>query len=123
MTAKLAQLVDGVVVHHFDLIQDTTRIGRHPDNDIVIDDAAASSSHALITREVHAQFPGHFDVYIEDCGSTNGTLLNDQPIVGKQRLHHQDVVRIAWNRFKFIDENEAGHDKTAHMIRTQGPED
>lgn len=116
MSAVLAQLVDGVIVHRFEITADVMTIGRHPGNQIVIDDAAASASHASMTREANADFPDYIEYFIEDCGSTNGTYLNDRPLVGKQRLRNNDIVRIAWNQFKFLDPRDVQQDKTAHIV-------
>lgn len=44
------------------------RIGRHPDNDIVLDYPAVSAHHAQLVREADS-------LWIEDLGSTNGTAI------------------------------------------------
>ena len=53
---------------------------------------------------------------LEDAGSTNGTYVNDLRIEGRQRLHHNDIIRLAWNKFKFIDDKEAQMEQTVHML-------
>lgn len=115
----LQQLLDDVVVHQFELKQEVTGIGRQSTNEIVINDSAVSASHARIIRLPNAVFNEYMEAWIEDCGSTNGTWLNEQPLVGRQRLHHNDRLRVAWNRFRFIDENEEQMEKTVHMLKTQ----
>lgn len=117
--AWLVQLLDDVVVHKFEISKPITHIGRKPSNDIVIDDNAVSGAHASITLKSNPYFSSYKEAFIEDLGSTNGTALNGVALVGQQRLRHNDVVKIAWNSFKFIDENEAEMEKTAHMLRTQ----
>jgi pSer/pThr/pTyr-binding forkhead associated (FHA) protein len=47
------------------------RIGREPDNDLVVNNPAVSGYHARVVREA-----GSDAVYIEDLGSSNGTALN-----------------------------------------------
>ena len=59
-------------------------IGRAPDNDIIIGDPATSGRHCRI--EVRA---GAY--WISDLGSTNGTLVNGEPIIDKQ-IDHGDVI-------------------------------
>ncbi|HPD15707.1 MAG TPA: ATP-binding protein [Planctomycetota bacterium] len=48
-----------------------TRIGRAPQNDICISDAGVSGVHARIVRQGAAWI-------LEDCGSRNGTFVNDE---------------------------------------------
>lgn len=117
--AWLVQLLDDVVVHKFAIENASTTIGRRPENGVVIDDAAVSGHHAVITLQPNPYFGDYLEAYIEDLGSTNGTSLNGHALVGQQRLRHNDLVKIAWNSFKFVDENEAEMEKTAHMLYTQ----
>ncbi len=114
--AVLAQLVDDVVTSTFDLKGKKVNIGRHPDNQIQINEIAVSGAHAIIDIEVNQYLDGVLDCYIEDKGSTNGTFVNDLPVEGRQRLNNNDLVRIAWNTFKFIDENESSLEKTAYLL-------
>ena len=114
--AVLAQLVDDVVTSSFDLKGEKVTIGRHPDNNIQINEIAVSGAHAVIDLEVNQYLDGVLDCYIEDQGSTNGTFVNDLPVEGRQRLNNNDVVRIAWNTFKFIDETENTLEKTAYLL-------
>lgn len=115
----LQQLLDDVVVHQFELKQEVTAIGRRSTNDIVIEDSAVSASHARIIRQPNAVFGEYMEAWVEDNGSTNGTWLNEQPVVGRQRLHHNDRLRVAWNHFRFIDESEEQMEKTVHMLKTR----
>ena len=114
--AILAQLIDDVVVHKVELDKSTIALGRHPGNDVVIDDSAVSSQHARISLQANVDFPEFREIYIEDLGSTNGTFVNEIKVTGKQRLHDQDVVRLAWNQFKVIDSRDLDMGATVHMI-------
>lgn len=114
--AILAQLVDDVVVHKFELAQARTNVGRLMDNDIAIDDSAISSLHAIIHRLENKDFPEYIEYYIDDNGSTNGTFVNEIQVQGRERLHHNDQIRLAWNMFKFIDPNEIDLTKTTHLL-------
>jgi predicted component of type VI protein secretion system len=69
------------------LKDETITIGRLKSNTIVIEDSSISLMHAKITRK-----DGQF--YLKDLNSTNGTIVNGQPI-GEVRLRDQDRVRFA----------------------------
>ena len=117
--ALLAQLLDDVIVHKFDIVNTETLIGRKTENDIAIDDSAVSSVHAKITLQPNEYFAEYLEAYIEDLGSTNGTSLNGQPVIGRQRLRHNDIIKVAWNQFKYIDESEEEMEKTVHLIASR----
>lgn len=117
--AMLVQLLDDVVVHKFELSGAQTLVGRKSSSDIVIDDTAISATHACVSLQPNAFFAEYLEAYIEDLNSTNGTALNGQRLVGKQRLRNNDIVKFAWNTFKFIDDGEEEMEKTVHMLRTQ----
>lgn len=114
--AILAQLVDGVVVNKFQLNKQRHIIGRHPDCDIAIDDIAVSSQHAEIEVEENDYLDDYLEFIIKDLDSTNGTYVNDLPIDEERKLNSGDMVRVAWNHFKFIDDNEPELDKTAQIL-------
>ncbi|TQV67980.1 FHA domain-containing protein [Exilibacterium tricleocarpae] len=114
--AILAQLNDNVVVHKFTLTAPGASLGRHPDSDIQIEDNAISANHARITLEPNQYFPQFFEIFLEDVGSTNGTFINDQRVLGKQRLHDKDLVRLGFNSFRFLDDKEEELEKTVHML-------
>jgi FHA domain len=69
------------------------RMGRSPDNDVILRDPATSGHHARLERRGD-QF------WIVDLGSTNGTLVNGDPIQEKQ-LSHGDRVTIGQNAVHF----------------------
>lgn len=69
------------------------RLGRSPDNDVILRDPATSGHHARLERRGD-QF------WIVDLGSTNGTLVNGEPIQEKQ-LNHGDRVTIGQNAIHF----------------------
>lgn len=75
------------------LVQDALSIGRHPSNDLVLDQARASRSHARIER-VGDGF------LLRDLNSTNGTYLGAERI--EQRgLRSGDTIRIGDARLVF----------------------
>ncbi len=113
--AILTQLVDGVVAQKFEIHQRLS-IGRLAQNDIVIDDTSVSSQHALIERKVNPDFPDVVEYQIQDLGSTNGTQVNGEKIEAPVLLHHQDEITIAWNQFKFLDDDAVNLAKTVHIL-------
>jgi hypothetical protein len=69
------------------------RLGRSPDNDLILRDPATSGHHARVERRGE-QF------WIVDLGSTNGTLVNGEPIQEKE-LNHGDRITIGQNAVHF----------------------
>lgn len=60
-------------------------LGRSPEADLVIEDDTVSRRHAVITGDRVA-------LEIEDLGSSNGTAINGNPMVGALTLLDGDVV-------------------------------
>ncbi|MDX1757419.1 MAG: FHA domain-containing protein [Marinobacter sp.] len=114
--AVLSQLVDNVVVNTFELNSPVMHLGRHPDCEIRIDELSVSGHHAVIEVEQNAYLDGAVDYYITDSASTNGTFINDIRLNGRQRLNSNDLIRIGWNQFRFIDEDENALEKTAYIL-------
>ena len=69
-------------------------IGRATDNDVQFPDRSVSRHHCLIRRNGEAW-------WIEDLGSTNGTLLRGAPVEAPKRLEHGDEVVAGFSRFVF----------------------
>src|SRR5205809_1062176 len=69
------------------------RVGRSPDNDLIVRDPATSGHPARIER--HGQ-----QFWIVDLGSTNGTLVNGEPIQEKE-LNHGDRITVGQNAVSF----------------------
>ena len=70
--ARLIIHSEGVNISATELKWGTTRVGRGADNDVVINHPSVSYQHCEL--ELGLDF-----VIVRDCGSTNGTFINDQP--------------------------------------------
>jgi len=115
--ALLAQLVDDVVAHKFELSTEKLSIGRLPQNDVIIDDSSVSSNHAVIERIPNPDFPDTVEYYLRDLGSTNGTEVNGKKITEATQLHHNDQIKIAWNSFRFLDNLSVNLSNTMHILK------
>ncbi len=71
------------------------RLGRSPDNHVIIDGPKASRHHAAI----HVQDEKEF--WIIDLGSRNGTFCNEQRVIRPTRLQDGDRIMLAGARFEF----------------------
>ncbi len=69
-------------------------MGRHPNCQIVLDNAAVSRNHAQILES-------HGSYFLEDLRSRNGTLINGQRIRGRTELHDGDEVKVCDVLFSF----------------------
>lgn len=118
--ASLVLINDGVAISRFPIGKSRMSIGRASDNDIPIDSPLVSKHHAEV-EIVRSEEPGGANEYhLVDLDSTNRTFVNDAPIA-RQRLRHEDVVRIGLNTFKFIDEREQDMDATTKIHKSWIP--
>jgi predicted component of type VI protein secretion system len=89
-------------------------IGRKPQNDIQIENLAVSGEHACIVTILN-------DSFLEDLGSTNGTLVNGNQ-VKKHILQNNDVIEIGKYKMKYVVEAVAaagaGHAPAEDFERT-----
>jgi hypothetical protein len=102
--AKMILSMDGLVLKEIPIAKERMTIGRKPHNDIQIDNLAVSGEHAVIVTILN-------DSFLEDLGSTNGTLVNGQPIK-KHFLQHNDVVELGKYKLKYMNE-QAGQSRGA----------
>jgi Protein of unknown function (DUF3662)/FHA domain len=92
-TATLTLLEDGRPGRSYRLGRSPVTIGRLPENDIVVSDPGASREHARI------RFDGERFV-LNDLGSTNGTLVNDDP-TPERPLEDGDRITIGSTVLEF----------------------
>jgi pSer/pThr/pTyr-binding forkhead associated (FHA) protein len=82
----------------FPLLENMTRLGRHPDSEISLDDITVSRRHAEIERTP--------DGYVvSDAGSLNGTYVN-QERVDRVVLRHGDELQIGKFRLVFFERHD-----------------
>ena len=82
----------------YDLTKEQSRMGRHPDCEVLIDSGGSVS-------RFHAQIRKAEDTYfLADSDSRNGTFVNGQMIEGEEQLFDQDLIQICDLVFEFRDE-------------------
>ncbi len=94
---KVILSMDGQVLNEYTLLKERTTIGRRPHNDIAIDNLAISGEHAVIVTILN-------DSFLEDLGSTNGTMVNGVP-VKKHFLQTGDTIELGKYTLKFMGEH------------------
>lgn len=104
---KLILTLDGAVIREYNIDKDSISIGRKHGNDIQLNDLTISGRHSLVTKTGD-------NVFIDDLGSTNGTLLNGARIA-KSRLHHSDVIQIGNYQFTFFSQTEEDYEPTMFL--------
>ncbi len=92
--AKLILSLEGSVIREVPLDKERVTIGRKPQNDVQIENLAVSGEHACIVTILN-------DSFLEDLGSTNGTLVNGNPIK-KHILQNNDVIEIGKYKLKYL---------------------
>jgi hypothetical protein len=104
VTVTLDEVPDGLGVlvvkrgpnagSRFVLEGDLTKVGRHPDSDIFLDDITVSRRHAEFARQGRTYLA-------RDVGSLNGTYLNRERIE-ESELRNGDEVQIGKFRLVFL---------------------
>jgi pyruvate/2-oxoglutarate dehydrogenase complex dihydrolipoamide acyltransferase (E2) component len=83
------------VLAEYNMSKERYTVGRLPDNDIRIDNAAVSGHHALVINILN-------DSFLEDLNSTNGTYVNGK-IIKKHALQHGDVITVGHHALRFVE--------------------
>jgi pSer/pThr/pTyr-binding forkhead associated (FHA) protein len=115
--ARLVLSLDGQVMAEYNMNKERYTIGRLPDNDIRIDNAAVSGHHSLIINILN-------DSFLEDLNSTNGTYVNGK-LIKKHALQHGDVITVGHHQLRFVedDEQQDEFEKTMVIQPSQRPVD
>jgi len=111
--AKLILSLEGSLIRDIPIDKERIMIGRKPQNDIQIENLAVSGEHACIVTILN-------DSFLEDLGSTNGTLVNGNQ-VKKHILQNNDVIEIGKYKMKYVVEAAAagaGHAPAEDFERT-----
>ena len=97
----------------FELVQDELTIGRDITNRIVINDPEVSRKHSRLTLQSGAYV-------IEDLGSTNGTFVDGQRLIGPHMLRPGETIMLGE---KISLEYEVlGFDPNATLMSGAGPQ-
>src|SRR5271170_6012637 len=98
MSKLVLFLADGTTLD-VPLKRERMTIGRRADNDICLPDLAVSGEHAVVVTILA-------DSFLEDLGSTNGTLVNGKAI-GKHFLRDRDRIDIGHHRLIYCADDDA----------------
>lgn len=104
MAAKLILTLDGAIIREYPISKDSISIGRKHGNDIQINDKTISGRHAMIVVNGG-------EIFVEDLGSTNGTLVNGSH-VSKILLMHGDIIQVGTHQLTYFNEEKAEYEPT-----------
>ena len=109
--AKIIVTFNGLIQQEVSINKSRITIGRRSGNDIVIDHLTVSGQHAAIDTTSNGSF-------VLDLGSTNGTMVNNQP-VKKHLLQHDDVIDIGKYKLRYQQEkNIQVSDVSGNIVQT-----
>ncbi len=86
------------IFQEIDLAPGTFLIGRSPSCNLTLEDPLVSRQHVKIVIADKA-------ATIEDLGSRNGTLVNNEPLFDASPLKHKDRVRVGSHEMVFLEES------------------
>lgn len=92
------------------------RIGRDPDNDLVLASRGLSRHHALLTPDISGR------IRLTDLNSTNGSFVGRQRVEGSCLLDDKDIVHFgtAEFRLRLRVEETSGSDQLRTMLVPSG---
>jgi diguanylate cyclase (GGDEF)-like protein len=94
--ACIVQIYGEPLGRRFELSEQEVTIGRDDDSTIALRLQSVSRRHARIFQR-----DGHH--WVEDLGSTNGTLVNDFAVAAPAQLRNGDLIKCGGAVFKFIE--------------------
>src|ERR1700693_4796071 len=98
MSKLVLHLEDGTTLD-IPLAHEPTPIGRRGDNDVCLPNLAVSGEHAAVVTILA-------DSFLEDLGSTNGTLVNGSAIA-KHFLRDRDHIDIGRHKLVYCVDDAA----------------
>lgn len=108
--ARLILSLDGQTLAEYNMTKERYTVGRLPDNDIRIDNAAVSGHHSLIINILN-------DSFLEDLNSTNGTYVNGK-LIKKHALQQGDVVTVGHHQLRYVDDQAAADESEDEFEKT-----
>ena len=105
--SKLVLLLPDGATQNIALNRERMTIGRRADNDVCLSNLAVSGEHAVVVTILA-------DSFLEDLGSTNGTLVNGRPVV-KHFLRDRDQIDIGRHKLIYCTEDDAMIESDAVM--------
>ena len=90
------QISGGTLGRRFELGPHGLVVGRDPENEICADLPSISRRHARLYEKEDG-------AWLEDLGSTNGTLVNGVPVDGPYQLRNGDQITCGGSIFKYIE--------------------
>ena len=113
MSKLVLFLADGTTLD-VPLDRERTTIGRRGDNDICLPNLAVSGEHAVVVTILA-------DSFLEDLGSTNGTLVNGKAIA-KHFLRDRDEIDIGRHKLVYCTDDNAVLEQTLSKVKARRAE-
>ena len=110
------QISGGTLGRRFELGPHGLVVGRDPENEICADLPSISRRHARLYEKEDG-------AWLEDLGSTNGTLVNGVPVDGPYQLRNGDQITCGGSIFKFIEGGNVEalyHEEIHRLVVTDG---
>src|SRR5437870_3467882 len=98
MAKLVLYLADGTT-RDIPLNRERVTLGRRADNDVCLPNLAVSGEHAAVVTILA-------DSFLEDLGSTNGTLVNGNPIA-KHFLRDRDEIDVGRHKLIYCTDDDA----------------
>ena len=86
------------------------KIGRAPDNDLVLDSPSVSRHHACI------RYDSNWSATLVDLGSSNGTFVNGVPVLQPQKVNPTDLVFLGGYLLRIDGQTVTTHDLASSRL-------